>query len=191
MPEKGYLVTTLALAKVTDIDEILALHARYQVDTISIEDKKDGFITTAFNREQLTHLIEQEQGLFIAKKDECIVAYVMAASWHFWSAWPMFAFMIKSLHELSYQGISLTIDNSYQYGPVCVDKSVRGQGVFEQLFEFSLAQMAGRFDVLVTFINKVNPRSFAAHTKKVKLDVLQEFEYNNNQYYELVCLTKR
>jgi hypothetical protein len=99
--------------------------------------------------------------------------------------------MIKSLHELSYQGISLTIDNSYQYGPVCVDKSVRGQGVFEQLFEFSLAQMAGRFDVLVTFINKVNPRSFAAHTKKVKLDVLQEFEYNNNQYYELVCLTKR
>ena len=51
---------------------------------------------------------------------------------------------------------TLTIDNSYQYGPVCVDKSVRGQGVFEQIFAFALEQMSRRYPFLVTFINQIN-----------------------------------
>ena len=115
----------------------------------------------------------------------------MAASWQFWSSWPMYAHMIKGLPELSYAGVKLNTDNSYQYGPICVDTSVRGNGAFEAIFEFSLAQMASRFEVLVTFINKINPRSYEAHVRKAGLEVIQEFEYNNNQYYELACLTNR
>ena len=51
--------------------------------------------------------------------------------------------------------------------------------------------MAKRFPILVTFINKINPRSYAAHTKKLGLTVIQEFEYNNNHYYELVYDTSK
>ncbi|NVK25446.1 MAG: GNAT family acetyltransferase [Gammaproteobacteria bacterium] len=179
------------IATLDDIPQILQLHYRYQVDSISEEDKADGFITTAFTEAQLTELIEQEQGLFIGEQDQQIVAYAMAASWQFWSRWPMFAHMIKDLESNTYQGFTLTVDNSYQYGPVCVDKSFRGQGVFEGVFEFALKSMAKRYPVLVTFINKINPRSFAAHTQKVRLDVIKEFEFNDNQYYELACLTSR
>lgn len=179
------------VATLKDIDEVLELHARYQVDTINEDDKKDGFITTNFTKEQLTSLIEDEKGLFLAKKDGKIVAYVMAASWQFWSIWPMFKYMIDDLGSVEYKGIRLDTKNSYQYGPVCVDKSVRGSGVFEDIFFFSLNQMKQRFDVLVTFINKINPRSFQAHTKKVGLDVVKEFSFNNNNYYELCCLTSK
>jgi hypothetical protein len=98
--------------------------------------------------------------------------------------------MINDLPNLQYSGKQLTVDNSYQYGPVCVDKAVRGSGVFERLFSFSLGEMSKRYPILVTFINKINPRSFHAHTQKTKLDVIQEFEFNNNQYYELACKTK-
>lgn len=181
----------LKLAQHSDIDDVLTLHYRYQVDSIAEEDRADGFVTTPFTKEQMADLIEQEQGLFIAKADNQIIAYVMAASWHFWSAWPMFAFMIKELPKLEYAGQQLSVKNSYQYGPVCVDKSVRGTGVLEQLFEFALHKMSARFPVLVTFVNKINPRSYQAHTRKLKLDVIQEFEYNNNHYYEMACLTKR
>ncbi len=52
-------------------------------------------------------------------------------------------------------------------------------------------EMSCRYPILVTFINKINPRSYAAHMHKAKLDVIQEFEFNNNHYYELACLTKR
>jgi hypothetical protein len=49
--------------------------------------------------------------------------------------------------------------------------------------------MAHRYPIMVTFINKINPRSHAAHTRKLGMEVVQEFEYNQNHYYELVCPT--
>ena len=183
------MATTLRLATIDDIADVLTLHRRYQINTIDENDKTDGFITTAFDEKQLTELITKESGLFLAFIDTQLVGYAMAASWGYWSQWPMFAHMIKDLPNLTYQGLTLSTENSYQYGPICVDKSARGSGIFEALFDFALTEMARRYRVLITFINKINTRSFAAHTQKVQLDILQEFEYNNNQYYEMACLT--
>ncbi|MDH3353582.1 MAG: GNAT family acetyltransferase [Chromatiales bacterium] len=180
----------LKVADISDIDDTLKLHYKYQVDSIAEEDKKDGFVTTPFTKEELTSLVNDEQGLFIAKKDDRVVAYVMAASWGFWSKWPMFAFMIKDLPNLQYHGQILSTENSYQYGPVCIDKSIRGSGILEQIFDFAKQKMSSRFPILVTFVNKTNGRSYEAHVRKIGLDVIQEFEFNDNHYYEMACLTK-
>ncbi len=179
------------IAQIKDIEKVLELHSKYQIDSIKQEDKKDGFITTAFTKEQMVDLITLEQGLFIAIENEKIVAYVMSASWKFWSRWPMFAFMMEDLPNLEYLGQKLTVQNSYQYGPVCVDIEYRGSGVLEKIFDFARENMAKRFPILVTFINKINPRSYEAHTKKLKLEVIKEFSYNNNNYYELVYDTSK
>lgn len=179
----------LQVANLSHVEEVLTLHYRYQVDSISEQDKADGFITTAFTNAHLSALIEDEKGLFIALVDGKIVAYAMAASWGFWSQWPMFEFMVKHLHDSTYLEQPICVDNSYQYGPVCVDKSVRGLGVFEKIFEFALAKMSLRYPIMVTFINKINPRSFQAHTAKTPLKVIKEFEFNNNHYYKLACKT--
>ncbi len=176
-------------AELSEIDDVLKLHYRYQVDSIAAEDKADGFVTTPFTKEQMADLINKENGLFIAKKDDVVVAYVMAASWNFWSVWPMFAFMINALPNLEYRGNKLSIENSYQYGPICIDKSVRGTGVLEAIFEFAKNKMSKKFPVLVTFVNKTNERSYQAHKRKLGLDVIQEFEFNGNNYYEMACLT--
>jgi len=45
------------LAKIEEIDEVLKLHSKYQIDTIKEEDKKDGFVTTSFTKEQMKSLI--------------------------------------------------------------------------------------------------------------------------------------
>jgi hypothetical protein len=95
------------------------------------------------------------------------------------------------LYALEYLGQKLSVENSYQYGPVCVDKEYRGSGVLEKIFDFARENMAKRFPILVTFINKINPRSYEAHTKKLKLEVIKEFSYNNNNYYELVYDTSK
>lgn len=179
------------IAELSDIQDVLELHYRYQVDSIEEEDKEDGFVTTAFTEEQLTNLINDEKGLFIGVKDGNVLAYAMAASWQFWSIWPMFAHMIKDLSNLQYLGLTLNIDNSYQYGPICIDKSVRGTGVLEGIFDFAREEMSKRYPILVTFVNKINPRSYHAHIRKLGLEVIQEFEFNNNSYYELVYDTTR
>jgi len=177
------------VATVDEIEATLRLHAKYQVDTIAEEDKKDGFVTTPFTKEELQALIEQEQGLFIAKDGEEVVAYVMAASWNFWSKWAMFRYMIEKLPNLAYKGEKLSVENSYQYGPICIDKRYRGTEVLPNIFRFARKQMAKRYPILITFVNQINPRSFQAHTRKLGLDVIQEFEFNGNMYWELGCLT--
>ena len=179
------------VAQHSDIEATLKLHAKYQIDTISEEDKKDGFVTTAFTKEELTQLIEQEQGLFIATQGDKVVAYVMAASWEFWSRWEMFEHMIKDLPNLEYQGIKLSVKNSYQYGPICIDKRMRGTSLLKEIFDFSRVHMHKKYPILVTFVNKQNPRSFQAHKRKLGLEVIQEFEFNNNHYYEMVYDTSK
>jgi Leu/Phe-tRNA-protein transferase len=179
------------IAELSDIDATLKLHMKYQVDHIAEEDKADGFVTTAFTYEEMEKLITQEQGLFIAVNEEAVLGYVMAASWDFWSKWEMFRFMIADLPNLTYLDQQLSTENSYQYGPVCVDKSVRGSGILECLFDLAREEMAKRFPILVTFVNKKNPRSYQAHKRKLGLTVLKEFVYNNNEYYEFVYDTSQ
>jgi len=177
------------VATIDDIESTLKLHAKYQLATISDEDKKDGFVTTAFSYKDLEELITQEKGLFVAKKDDKVLAYVMSASWEFWSKWAMFEYMIEDLSNLEYLGQTLTTKNSYQYGPICIDKSLRGTSVLKDIFDFSLGHMSKKYPILITFVNKNNPRSFQAHSRKLGLDILQEFNYNDNRYYEMACAT--
>jgi len=176
------------IATLDDIDATLKLHAKYQIDSIADEDKKDGFVTTAFTKEELSQLIEQEQGLFITKEGDEVVAYVMSASWEFWSKWEMFQYMISDLSNLEYQGIQLNTENSYQYGPICIDKCVRGTEVLSTIFNFARKEMSKRYPILVTFVNQINPRSYQAHHRKLGLDIIQEFEFNGNRYWEMSCL---
>jgi len=177
----------LKVATLENIDSTLNLHAKYQVDTIKEEDKKDGFVTTPFTKDELKDLIEQERGLFIAMDNDKVVAYVMSASWDFWSKWAMFTFMAKNLEGKSYKGININTKNSYQYGPICIDKAYRSTSLLPEIFNFAKKNMTNRFDILITFVNKINPRSYNAHHKKLGLDILSEFEYNNNNYWELVA----
>jgi Sortase and related acyltransferases len=181
----------IRLATLADIPAVLALHQRYHLSTISADDLTQGFVTTAFTTVQLQRLIEEEKGLVIACDGDAVVGYTMAASWDYWSQWPMFVHMIEGLPHLHYHGQSLTVENSYQYGPVCIDRAYRGTGLLANMFEYSRRQMAPRYPYLVTFINKKNPRSFAAHTRKIGLEVIAEFLFNDNQFYELAYRTSR
>jgi hypothetical protein len=49
--------------------------------------------------------------------------------------------------------------------------------------------MSKKYLIGTTFINKLNARSFKAHTTKAHLDTINEFEFNNNSFYGLAFLT--
>ena len=179
----------IRLATLNDIPGVLALHQRYHLSSISADDLTQGFVTTAFTTAQLQRLIEEEKGLVIACDGDAVVGYIMAASWDYWFHWPIFVHMIEGLPYINFHGQPLTVENSYQYGPVCIDRAYRGTGLLAQMFEYSRRQMTPRYPYLVTFINKKNPRSFSAHTRKIGLEVIAEFQFNDNEFYELAYST--
>lgn len=172
-------------AAVEDIPALTELQKKYHVGSIAEEDKADGFVTTLFSEDQFRELIENENGIAVACDGSKIAAYVMAASWGYWSKWPLFQHMINDLRNTEYMGQVLSVENSYQYGPVCIDKDYRGREVLSELFHYSRKQMREKYPILITFINVINTRSYAAHTKKLGLDVIKRFTFNNNTYYEL------
>lgn len=179
---------TITQATVQDIPAVLTLLKANHADIVA--DKSNGFVTTNITEEQMAALILNENGVTIAKDGDKIVAFALAASWKFWSVWPFFVNMIKELPKFSFEGESLSTENTYQYGPVCVDSAYRGSGVFEQVFAASLASMKDRYPLMATFINMVNPRSYAAHTRKAGMEEVGRFDYNQNHYYLMACRTK-
>lgn len=175
---------TYSCATISDVPAVLALQNQYLVSNLNNEQKKGGFVTTPFTVEQLTDVINQ-QGLFLGKKNGATVAYCFAASWQYFSAWPIFEHMISLFPKWLFENQEINVDNSFQYGPICIDVPYRGQGLINELVEFMRINMVKRYPIAVTFINKINARSYKAHTQKLDWKVIAEFDFSNNQYYVL------
>lgn len=174
----------LEAAKLNDIEGVLALQELYLVSNLSEEEKKSGFVTTPFTIEQLTQVIKNE-GLFIAKDENKIIAYIFADSWDFFSQWPIFEHMVNLFPKLTFLDFEINSTRSFQYGPICIDKKYRGKGLINLLFEFMRIHVVQKYPLSLTFINKTNIPSLKAHTEKLKWTVIGDFEFNNNQYFIL------
>ena len=194
-------MTQVRLAEVGDIEGIRALMKKYHRDTISDEDRPDGFVTTAITDGQLTELIEKERGVMIIAEPsgegpadegpadegsgegpDKVLGFCFAAPWEFWTAWPLFRHMIGIIPDYEFDGKKITVEETYQYGPVCVDRSLRGTGAFEELFFASLKQFRDRYPVMLTFVNQINKRSENAHNNKAHMETLGKFDFDGNHY---------
>ena len=172
----------------SDFIGILDLQARNLYANLAATELPGGFVTTPFSSDLLRLLLLQD-GVFVAESEQQIIGYLLAGDWDFFSQWAIFNVMIDRMAKLKFQGRAITVDNSFQYGPICVDRSNRGSHIFPELFDSMRMNFAPKFPIGVTFINKINQRSFAAHTRKLNLDIIDEFEFNGNSFYTLAFLT--
>jgi hypothetical protein len=177
------------IATESDIAGILDLQSKNLYTNLSELERKDGFVTTPFTSEQVRSLIAQT-GVFVAEKEGAIVGYVFAGSWDYFAQWPIFPLMVSRFPQLSFHCAEVTADDTFQYGPVCIDRQLRGSGAFVELFEMMRSQFALWFPVGVTFINQRNERSLVAHTRKLGLEIIDEFEFGGNSFYGLAFSTR-
>ena len=182
------MLPIIRAATESDFDGILDLQSQNLYTNLSPLEFAGGFVTTPFTVELLGQLLDRA-GVFVAEEDRQIVGYLLAGDWEYFSQWEIFRVMVSRLPALRFQGEKVTIDRSFQYGPICIDRSRRGSDLFPQLFGLMRLSFAARFPIGVTFINRLNKRSFAAHTRKLDLEVVDEFEFNGNTFYTLAFLT--
>jgi hypothetical protein len=162
-----------------DISGIIELQRINLYDNLSPDERKEGFVTTPFSESQLMELLS-ERGVFVAEKKGKIMGYAMAGTWNLFSRWPIFPFMLSRLGSLGIPG-----DKSFQYGPVCINAALRGSGIFPILFEEMRREFASRFPIGITFINRVNERSYNAHTRKLGMSIVDTFAFSGRDYYML------
>lgn len=172
------------IANIGDISSVLKLQDLYLYSNLNPEQRKEGFVTTPFTVEQLQEAIK-EKGLFVTQDNHrAIIAYAFGASWHYFSQWEIFNYMVSRFPLLSFDGKKITTSNSFQYGPVCIDKKYRGTGLLSDLFEEMRIELLKKFPISLTFINKVNLVSEKAHVKLGWI-IIDEFEFNHNSYIAL------
>lgn len=172
------------IATTNDVDSFLELQAKYLVTNLTQEQKKDGFVTTPFTIEQLHEIIKNE-GLFLAKIGEKVIGYAFAGTWAYFSQWKIVEEMGKML-PITFENQEVTMENSFQYGPICIDLAFRGSGLINLLFDFMKSNMVKKSPISVTFINKINERSKKAHVDKLGWKIVNEFQFNGNDYYYLM-----
>lgn len=176
---------TTRLGTSNDIDGILSLQEKYLYRNLSETERKKGFVTTPFTVAQIEEIILQK-GMFVATdENNKVIAYAFAGSWKYFEQWEIFNLMVSRFQQLSYNGSEITTENSFQYGPVCIDEKYRGTGLLNLLFEEMRLELLKRYPISITFINKVNVISEIAHTKKLGWEIIDEFEFNNNKYIGL------
>ncbi|MCU0445776.1 MAG: GNAT family acetyltransferase [Microscillaceae bacterium] len=178
----------LKLGQLGDIEGVLALQAQYLLANTPENERAGGFVTTPFTPEQLTEIINLA-GMFVAEEQGEIVAYTFAAAWDYFAQWAIFPYMLSRLPSLSFDNQILSSENTFQYGPICVHSAYRGTGLFQQLFETMRMAMQAKYPIGITFINQINQRSYQAHTQKLQMQVIDEFSFNQNNYYGLAFYT--
>lgn len=176
-------------ADLSDIDGILALQSRYLYANLSESERLNGFVTTPFTPDQLKTLID-DNGAFVAVVDGGVCGYALAGSWQFYFQWPIFPYMAARFPTLDFMGRAITTENSFQYGPVCISEKYRGSDLFPRLFEQMRLGFSNRYPIGVTFINRLNQRSYNAHTRKLGIQVVDQFEFGDRPYYGLAFDTQ-
>lgn len=172
------------IATTHDIHQVMALQKQNLFANLSELEREDGFVTTPFTYAQIREIIGQK-GLFVTEIEGNIIAYAFAGTWKYFSQWKIFKVMIASFPKLIFDGKRINTQNTFQYGPICIEKNHRGNGVLESIFEKMRLEMIKKYPISITFINKENKRSLFAHTQKLNWDIIDEFKFNNNTYLTL------
>jgi hypothetical protein len=152
--------------------------------TIQGEDLSQGFLSIEFTREQL-HKVNSELGIFVALQDKEVVGYLMAESIEFAVGSTLIAHLLKRLKDYVFENVSLSSCSLFVYGPVCIDKPHRGKGILKGLSNIMLQTLRGQYDVGIAFVSEHNPRSLRAHQVKLGMQIIDEFQFNEQKYRTL------
>lgn len=148
-----------------ELQQIVTLSHINQRENVSEAEKiKQGFISWEYSYELLKQM--QDHCPHIIVKDGAKLAgYALVAMKEAKTFHVDLAAMISKLETLVYNGKPLADYNYYVMGQVCVDKTYRGKGVFDMLYQHHKTVLKDRFDFVVTEISTNNLRSIRAHEK--------------------------
>ncbi|MGS0680223.1 N-acetyltransferase family protein [Shewanella sp. 125m-7] len=171
-----------------DIATLVALEQTHLQDELVVDKRDNSLEGQSFTQADLTTLVNQHW-VVVAEVEGAIVGYVIAGRWSFFKQWPIYRNLLNRLPRLDYERAKLTEKNCCQYGPIWIDSRHRGQGIFEALVAFIKKRVANELPYMLTFIAEDNAGSFAAHTRKGGMQVVDYISYDGRDYYLLVLPT--
>jgi len=162
---KMYLEVEIGRAIFDDLDGIIVLQQLNHAD-------KGGRLSACRPREQIVAAMS-ELPQIVARRDGQVAGFLLTTLRQAGHGVPILEEMLKA-----YPGA----EDAYIYGPVCVDESLRGQGVAQAMFAELRRQAPGREGIL--FVRRDNPASLRAH-QKMDMREVAGFMFNGVEHVVL------
>lgn len=177
---------TIRLATRADIPAMMALETRYYVDNIDPSERDKGFISNLQSQDWFNWAVNSS-GIHVAvDDDDAVVGFIGVTAPPDRSQLrgsPIAQAVLDLAETLDFQGKPIAQQRFALRGPVCVDESARGRGIYTAFNEATQAAYRDRFDVGVLFVAADNPRSLHTTTTKLGATSLAVFEVDSHQYH--------
>ena len=167
--------------KSDDLPEILRIQAANLVSNLPETERSDGFLSVAFSSRQFEEM-NRDIPMVVADLGTRLAGYLCSSSLEYSQSVPLLAHMAGLFPETSFRGRTLDRCRSFFYGPACVDRRHRGEGVIEGLFSALTGRIQGKFDVGVLFVSRSNPRSMQAHVRKLGMTKVRDFRFDGRDF---------
>ena len=168
-------------ARSEDYPAILRLQSANYIDSLSAEERKQGFLSAQFSPTQVSEMAEH-LGIMIALVGNDVVGFLCAFRNEFEHGSPVLAKMFESYDRVKFEGKTLSSYKSYVYGPVCIGREYRQRGLLRGLYEAQKQDLAGQFDVGVAFVSRSNPHSLQAHVAGLGMTEVGDFDVKGSVY---------
>ena len=156
----------IRLATRPDIPAIMGLEARNYLGNLDESERAGGFIST----------LHPVQGFIVITTPPNPPEVDPS---------PIIRAMLELANTLQYNGRPIAQQRFAFRGPVLVDRSARGHGLYSAFNAVTREAYRERFDVGVLFVAADNPRSLHTTTTKLGAQPLTLFEADGRQYHFL------
>ncbi len=167
-----------------DYPGILQLQAANYIGRLSAHERGHGFLSAEFTAQQIADMAEQ-QAIVVAREGKRVLGFVCASGPDFNQQPPAVARMIQEFDHVDYQGRRLSSYGWFLYGPVCIDRSQRGQGVLRKLYQALIEEVSGQYEVGVALVDEENAHSLEAHVDGLGMLQVGGFEHGGHRYHIL------
>lgn len=167
-------------AQPQDFSAILQLQSDNYIGNLSVEERKEGFLSAEFTPEQVA-AIAGDIGIVVAAEARSVLGYLCGFRRDFDHQSPVIAKMLEAFDRVPFRGKALASYKTFIYGPVCIGRAQRGRGLLRGLYE-ALKKEAREFEVGVAFVSRDNPHSLRAHVAGLGMAEVGEFEVKGNVY---------
>ncbi len=167
-----------------ELNQILKLQEENLRGLVSDEiKKKEGFVTLQHDFEILKKMNDACAHCIVKYKGE-VVGYALSMLKEFQNDIPLLVPMFIQIEKaIKEQNLS---SNYIAMGQICIDKKLRGQGVFRGLYNYMAQELKNDFDAIITEVDTKNIRSSNAH-KAIGFELLKNY-ISNNQVWEVIIL---
>lgn len=162
-------VLEIRIARVEELDEIVAMQAEYNKSNLSISDRtENGFLSLVTDRDEL-YTLNRDLGVTVALCDGNLIGYEIPVALEHCCNIPLFQPLREEILKLSIDGVPLSADNTVISGQICVSKEYRSIGVGEAMHLNLTERLSAQYDFTIVEIDELNQRSMHFSQDRLKL----------------------